>query len=94
LLKDSVRRDLLGTIRQVYAGHRHIASAVAARLAEHTPRVTLTGRELQILKLAATGLRNKEIGAALKIVEDTVKIHLKTSLASSRLWIGHRRWSP
>jgi DNA-binding NarL/FixJ family response regulator len=37
-------------------------------------RVALTERELQILKLAAGGLRNKKIGAALKIAEDTVKI--------------------
>ena len=77
LLKDSVRRDLLRTIGEVHAGHRHIAPVAAARLAEHTPRVALTERELQILKLAARGLRNKEIGAALKIAEDTVKIHLK-----------------
>src|SRR5262249_18605633 len=76
LLKDSVRRDLLRTIREVHAGHRHIAPVAAARLAEHTPRVALTERELQVLKLAARGLRNKEIGAALKIGEDTVKIHL------------------
>ena len=77
LLKDSVRRDLLRTIREVHAGHRHIASVVATRLAEHTPRVALTERELQILRLAARGLRNKEIGTALNIAEDTVKIHLK-----------------
>lgn len=77
LLKDSVRRDLLRTIREVYAGQRHIAPAMAARLAEHTPRVALTGRELQILEFVARGLRNKEIGATLKIAEDTVKIHLK-----------------
>jgi DNA-binding NarL/FixJ family response regulator len=77
LLKDSVRRDLMQTIREVHAGQRHIAPAMAARLAEHTPRVALTGRELEILKLVAAGLRNKEIGAALKVVEDTVKIHLK-----------------
>jgi len=77
LLKDSVRRDLMRTIREVHAGQRHIAPAVAVRLAEHTPRLALTGRELQILQLVAGGLHNKEIGAALKIVEDTVKIHLK-----------------
>jgi DNA-binding NarL/FixJ family response regulator len=77
LLKDSVRRDLMRTIREVHAGQRHIAPTMAARLAEHTPRVALTERELQILKLVAAGLRNKEIGAALKVVEDTVKIHLK-----------------
>src|SRR5262245_52429633 len=77
LLKDSVRRDLLRTIREVHGGQRHIAPAMAARLAEHTPRVALTERELEIMNFAARGLRNKEIGAALKIAEDTVKIHLK-----------------
>jgi len=77
LLKDSVRRELLQTIRDVYAGHRHISPPVAARLAEYTPRVALSPRELGILPLIAKGLRNKEIGAALDIAEDTVKIHIK-----------------
>jgi DNA-binding NarL/FixJ family response regulator len=77
LLKDSVSRDLMRTIREVHAGHRHIAPTMAARLAEHTPRVALTEREMQILELVAAGLRNKEIGASLNIVEDTVKIHLR-----------------
>src|SRR5712692_4117938 len=77
LLKDSVRRELLQAIRDVYAGHRHISPPVAARLAEYTPRVALTPRELGILPLIAKGLRNKEIGAALDIAEDTVKIRIK-----------------
>ena len=77
LLKDSVRRDLPRTIREVHSGQRHISPKIAARLAEHTPRITLTERELQVLKLVAKGLRNKEIGAALEIAEDTVKVHLK-----------------
>src|SRR6266496_4353760 len=77
LLKDSVRRELLQTIREVHSGQRHISPNIAARLAEHTPRVTLTERELQVLKFVAKGLRNKDIGAALEIAEDTVKIHLK-----------------
>ncbi len=77
LLKDSVRRELLQTIRDVYAGHRYVSPAMAARLAEHTPRIALSERELQVLRLIAKGLRNKEIGAALNIAEDTVKIHIK-----------------
>ena len=77
LLKDSVRKELLQTIRDVYAGHRYISPAMAARLAEHTPRIALSERELQVLKHIAKGLRNKEIGAALNIAEDTVKIHIK-----------------
>jgi len=77
LLKDSVRRDLLGTIREVHAGQRHISPPVAARVAQYTPRVALSERELQVLRHIAKGLRNKEIGSALNIAEDTVKIHIK-----------------
>ena len=77
LLKDSVRKELLQTIRDVYAGHKYISPAMAARLAEHTPRIALSERELQVLTHVAKGLRNKEIGAALNIAEDTVKIHIK-----------------
>ena len=77
LLKDMVRTELLQTIREVIAGHRHITPAAAARLAEYMPRTTLSERELQVLNQLAKGLRNKEIGAALDIAEDTVKIHIK-----------------
>lgn len=80
LLKDTVRTDLLQTIREVHAGRRCIPPPVAARLAEHTPRVPLSPRELGVLGLVAEGLRNKEIAATLKIAEDTVKIHVRKIL--------------
>jgi DNA-binding NarL/FixJ family response regulator len=71
------RTELLQTIREVHAGKRHISPPVSARIAEHTPRTALSARELEVLQLIAKGLRNKEIGAALDIAEDTVKIHIK-----------------
>jgi DNA-binding NarL/FixJ family response regulator len=77
LLKEMVRTELLQTIREVHLGKRHISPTVAAKLAEHTPRVALSERELEVLRHIAKGLRNKEIGAALNIAEDTVKIHVK-----------------
>jgi DNA-binding NarL/FixJ family response regulator len=77
LLKEMVRTELLQTIREVHSGKRHISPTVAAKLAEHTPRVALSERELEVLRHIAKGLRNKEIGAALNIAEDTVKIHVK-----------------
>src|ERR1700722_16978148 len=78
LLKEMVRTELLQTIREVHSGRRHISPSVAARLAEHTPRVGLSERELQVLRYIAKGLRNKEIGTSLNIAEDTVKGHIKS----------------
>src|SRR5262245_56067977 len=81
LLKDTVGRDLLHSIREVMAGRRYVSPRMAARVAEHTPRVALSPRELEVLKLVAEGLRNKEIGSRLNIAEDTVRIHVGNILA-------------
>jgi DNA-binding NarL/FixJ family response regulator len=77
LLKDTLRKELIDAIRTVHAGQRRIPLPVAAKLAEHMPRISLSVREIEILKLIAQGLRNKEIGAMLGITEDTVKVHIK-----------------
>jgi two-component system NarL family response regulator len=77
LLKEMLGEDLLRVIREVHAGRRQIPPAVSARLAQFLPRVELSTRELEVLKLIAKGLRNKEIGASLGIAEPTVKIHIK-----------------
>lgn len=77
LSKVMVRTELLHAIREVHAGGRHISPSAATQLMEHTPRNALNQRELQVLNHMAKGLRNKEIGAALNIAEDTVKIHVK-----------------
>ena len=45
----------------------------------------LTEREQEVLKLLATGLTNKEIGARLSLAENTVKNHLKNILAKLHL---------
>jgi DNA-binding NarL/FixJ family response regulator len=77
LLKDMYRTELLKTIREVQAGKRYIPPSVAAHLAEHTPRVALTPREVEVLNLMAEGRSNKEISSALSIATDTTKIHVK-----------------
>jgi DNA-binding NarL/FixJ family response regulator len=80
VVKGTARDELLGAIRAIHAGRRHIPGSVAETLAEHLGSEKLSGRELQVLAQIATGKRNKEIGAALGIAEDTVKMHVKNVL--------------
>jgi DNA-binding NarL/FixJ family response regulator len=77
LLKDMLGTEVIQAIRAVAAGKRVIPPEVASRLAEFTPRVHLTGRELEVLRLAARGLRNREIAGEIGRTEGTVKDHLK-----------------
>jgi DNA-binding NarL/FixJ family response regulator len=76
LLKDVVSEEILTAIRQVHAGGRAIPSGVANRLAEFTPRIDLTEREVEVLSHMAKGLSNKEIGVALGRTEATIKVHV------------------
>ena len=78
LLKDVEPKDLVQCIRDVHSGKTFVAPAVAAKLANRLTRVQLTTRELEVLKLIAKGLANKEIGASLHIAESTVKLHVNT----------------
>ena len=80
LLKDMMRTDLLNVIRAVHGGQRGIPAPVAARLAEHTPRIGLTPRELEVLRLVADGLSNAEVADRIGRTEGTVKVHLKNIL--------------
>ena len=80
VVKGTARDELLGAIRAVHAGRRHIPGSVAEKLAEHLGSEKLSERELQVLAQVALGKRNKEIGAALGIAEDTVKMHVKNVL--------------
>lgn len=54
-----------------------MAADVAARLAERTKSESLTSREVEVIELAAEGMRNKEIAAALGLQVDTVEAHLR-----------------
>ncbi len=80
ILKDMMRTDLVGAIRAVHRGQRGIPAPVAARLAEHTPRIGLTPREIEVLRLVADGLSNAQIAERIGRTEGTVKVHLKNIL--------------
>lgn len=81
LLKDMLGTQVIQAIRTAAAGKRVIPPEVAGRLAEFTPRVDLTPREVEVLGLAAKGLRNRDIARAIGRTEATVKVHLKNVMA-------------
>ena len=77
LLKDMLRTELIDVIRKVHQGYRGIPQAIAAKLAAHTPRIGLTSRELEVLRLMVEGQSNPEIATSLGRAEGTVKIHVQ-----------------
>jgi DNA-binding NarL/FixJ family response regulator len=81
LLKDAPREELLASIRKVHAGETSIPASLVAKLAASMTNESLTGRELEILALLASGKSNREIGANLYISETTVKSHLRSIFA-------------
>ena len=81
VLKDALSDDLVCVIREVHTGKRPIPSDIAATLATRRAQPSLTPREVEVVRLIAEGLRNKEIGFALGITEQTVKVHVKNVLA-------------
>jgi DNA-binding NarL/FixJ family response regulator len=79
LLKDCDPRDVVTAVRSAAGGNAPIDPRVArALLPAPSPRreEALSARELQVLRLLAQGLANKQIGRALGISERTVKVHV------------------
>jgi len=84
LLKSMPKNELLGVIRAVHAGNRHVPATVAARVAEHLGDEDLTQREVEVLRLIRDGYRNKQIADELAIAETTVNFHIKNLVAKLR----------
>ena len=88
VLKEMAVPLLIQCVRKVYAGDQWLERHSIGRAMEKMLRreagtrevaQLLTVRELEIVRLAASGLRNKEIASKLAISEGTVKIHLHRS---------------
>jgi DNA-binding NarL/FixJ family response regulator len=80
LLKGLPHDDVTAAIRQVHAGNRVIPEPVSRTLAGIGAHSRLSPRETEVLELIASGLSNREIGAALGITEATVKWHVNIIL--------------
>ena len=96
LLKDSSTDEVAQAIRLVAEGQSLITPSMATKLLDEfkqmsrsdrdqvsTPRVT--ARELEVLKLVAQGLNNRQIGTRLFISENTVKNHVRNILEKLHL---------
>jgi DNA-binding NarL/FixJ family response regulator len=87
VLKDSSAAAIVSSIVAVMSGERVMASAVANRVLEMLTGTTtpkefydgLTNREIEILKLLANGMANKQIAYRLKISEKTVRNHVSNT---------------
>lgn len=99
LLKDVEGSQLVQAVKGLHAGdsvlHPAVAHKILARLASGEgaesasgPEVPLTEREHEVLELAANGMANKEIAAALDVSVRTVEAHL--SHIFRKLEVGSR----
>jgi NarL family two-component system response regulator LiaR len=83
-LKDSRPEELVQAIRQVYRGESSLHPVIARKVLEELSRPSerpptpdpLTPREVEVLRLVAQGLENREIAEKLVITEATVRTHV------------------
>jgi DNA-binding NarL/FixJ family response regulator len=81
LLKNLLYKELVETIRAVYAGKRTLSPEISYQVAEHATDDALNAGEIDVLRLIAGGNANKEIAAQLSIPEETVKGRVRSILA-------------
>ena len=81
LLKNSLHKELLDTIRAVHAGRKNLSPEVSFELAEHVAEDSLSPLEVRVLRLIAEGNSNKEIAARLSVSEDSAKGHVRNILS-------------
>ena len=96
LLKDSSIEEVAQAIRVVNEGQSLISPSMAVKLIdefkqmskpdrEQGPALRLTERELEVLRLVAKGLNNREVAKELFISENTVKNHVRNILEKLHL---------
>ena len=81
LLKSTIHKELLDTIRAVHAGKKALSPEASYEIAEHATDDALTPAEINVLRLIAAGNANKQIADQLSITEETVKGRVKNILS-------------
>jgi len=98
LLKEISIEEVASAIRAAVSGQSLISPSMASKLLseftnlakkaderQSVPIPRLTGRELEVLKLVAEGMSNREIAGELYISENTVKNHVRNILEKLHL---------
>ena len=84
LLKDTEPDTLLSQLKRIAQGEVILSDSIKDLLIERQssqePIYSLTDREMDVLRLIATGLSNKQIAGQLFISEETVKVHIRNLL--------------
>lgn len=84
LLKDTEPDTLLSQLKRIAQGEVILSDSIKNLLLERqssqSPIDSLTDREIDVLRLVATGLSNKQIAGQLFISEETVKVHIRNLL--------------
>jgi NarL family two-component system response regulator LiaR len=86
--KDAEPEVLLAAVRAVARGRTYLDPSLTRSL-QRDEGGDLTPRETEVLRLLARGLSNREIGAALRVGEETVKTHVTNLLG--KLQVENRR---
>ena len=81
LLKNSLYKELLETIRAVHTGKKSLSPEASFQLAEHATDEALTPAEIRVLRLVAEGDANKEIAVKLSLSEGTIKGQLRNIMS-------------
>ena len=81
LLKSTIHKELIETIRAVHGGKKALSSEASFEIAEHATDDALTPAEISVLRLIAAGNANKQIADQLSITEETVKGRVKNILS-------------
>jgi DNA-binding NarL/FixJ family response regulator len=81
LLKNTLHKELLETIRTVHTGKKTLSPEASYQVAEHATDDALTPAEILVLRLIAAGNANKQIADQLSITEETVKSRVKNILS-------------
>jgi two-component system, NarL family, invasion response regulator UvrY len=106
LTKSSAADELVAAVRKALEGGKYVTAALAERLASvlgggvrGEPHEALSGRELQVVRLVATGRSMKEIAAELHLSEKTIatyrsriaeKLGVSTNVELTRYAMQHK----